>query len=98
MGTFAGTAFADAPVVPGEESEHGQTPKKASKKKRARGPVFSGRLASANELRDDPLDRPSGRIELYAVNFRENLDVDLFKEDGSIDDEAVDKLNHIWRC
>jgi uncharacterized protein YcbK (DUF882 family) len=97
LGTFGGTALADAPAVPGEESEHGQSPKKA-KKKRARGPVFSGRLASAGELRDDPLERPSGHIELYAVNFREELDVDLYKEDGSIDDEAVDKLNHIWRC
>ena len=95
---FASVARADAP---GEETEHAQpassTPKK-SKKKRARGPVFSGRLASANELREEPLDKPSGHIELYAVNFRENLEVDLYKEDGSIDEEAVDQLNHMWRC
>jgi uncharacterized protein YcbK (DUF882 family) len=95
---FVGTARADAP---GEETEHAQpataAPKK-SKKKRARGPVFSGRLASVNELREEPLDKPSGHIELYAVNFRENLDVELYKEDGTIDEEAVDKLNHMWRC
>jgi uncharacterized protein YcbK (DUF882 family) len=96
-----GAARADAPIA--EEPEHGQpaAPKasKKGKKKRARGgAVFSGRLASASELRNEPLDKPSGHIELYAVNFRESLDVDLYKDDGSIDEEAIDKLNHLWRC
>jgi uncharacterized protein YcbK (DUF882 family) len=94
-----GSARADSPI--GEEHEHGPPAAQASKKgkkKRARGPVFSGRLASAGELRDAPLDKPSGHIELYAVNFQEKLDVDLYQEDGSIDEEAIDKLNHLWRC
>jgi uncharacterized protein YcbK (DUF882 family) len=101
LGTFlqVGVAYADAPV--GEEPEHGQKAPvqgKKGKKKRARGPVFSGRLASVGELREEPLDKPSGHIELYAVNFQEKLVVDLYNEDGSLDDEAVDKLNHLWRC
>lgn len=96
-----GTAWAQAPVS--DELEHGGTPAqsapaKKGKRKRARGPVFQGRLASRDEIRDEPLDKPTGHIELYAVNFRESLDVDLYKDDGSMDDEAVDKLNHLWRC
>jgi uncharacterized protein YcbK (DUF882 family) len=95
MVTFgAANARADAPTA---EPEHAQ-PAKKSRRKHARGPVFSGRLASAAELRDEPLDKPSGHIELYAVNFRESLEVDLYNEDGSFNDEAIDKLNHLWRC
>jgi uncharacterized protein YcbK (DUF882 family) len=89
----AAPALADAPSL---ETTH--TKRKSGKKKRARGPVFSGRLARADELRTDPLDKPSGHIELYAVNFREELDVDLYKEDGSFDEDALDKLNYLFRC
>jgi len=88
---WAAPARADAP---GPE----QHTKRTSKKKRARGPAFSGRLARADELRIDPLDKPSGHIELYAVNFREELTVDLYKEDGSFDEDAIDKLNYLFRC
>jgi uncharacterized protein YcbK (DUF882 family) len=86
---LAAPARADAP---------GPEPHAKHKKKRARGPAFSGRLARADELRGDPLDKPSGHIELYAVNFREELTVDLYKEDGSFDEDAIDKLNYLFRC
>jgi uncharacterized protein YcbK (DUF882 family) len=63
-----------------------------------RVPVFSGRLASASELRDAPLDRPSGHLEMYAVNFQERVDVELYRKDGSFDPDALDELNHLFRC
>jgi uncharacterized protein YcbK (DUF882 family) len=89
-------AYADAPSLePGEAPPPKHT---RAKKKRARGPIFSGRLAEETELRDSPLERPSGRIALYAVNFNEELDVNLYREDGSFDPDAVDALNHLWRC
>jgi uncharacterized protein YcbK (DUF882 family) len=69
-----------------------------SKKKRQRHAAFSGRLASPDELRDEPLDTPSGKIELYAVNFGEALSVDLYDEDGAYNPDALDQLNHFWRC
>jgi uncharacterized protein YcbK (DUF882 family) len=92
----AGAARADAPIS--DEQEHGAAPAKTAKKGKKRHAVLSGRLASKDELRDEPLDKPSGHIELYAVNFREGLAVDLYDQDGNFDDEAVDKLNHLWRC
>jgi uncharacterized protein YcbK (DUF882 family) len=92
-----GTASADEP-------EHADAappaPAKAGKQSRKRRshPVFSGRLAAPDELRDAPLEKPSGKIELYAVNFGETLSVSLYKADGSLSDDAVDQLNHFWRC
>src|SRR5262245_3258309 len=80
--TLAGTAYADAPT---SEPEHATRPSKHGKRRGAR---FSGRLATAAEMRDTPLEKPSGHIELYAVNFRENLEVDLYDEAGNLDEEA----------
>lgn len=94
---FAGApAIADEPA--GAEEHAPQPPPPNAKKKRRARHGSSGRLASAAELRDEPLERPSGRIELYAVNFRESVVVDIYNEDGSFNDEALDKLNHLWRC
>ena len=90
-------ARADAPTAEVTSTPVHKKVAKA-KKKRARGPVFSGRLARPDELRTDPLDKPSGHIELYAVNFREELTVDLYREDGSFDPDALDQLNHLFRC
>jgi uncharacterized protein YcbK (DUF882 family) len=70
---------------------------KKSRKRHGKA-VFSGRLAAPDELRDEPLDKPSGKIELYAVNFGEALSVNLYNDDGSYNPDALDQLNHFWRC
>ena len=80
------------------ESAPSATARHGHKRRHHRHPVFSGRLASPDELRDTPLQKPSGKIELYAVNFGETLSVDIYKKDGSLDEDAIDKLNHFWRC
>ena len=104
---FAALAIAGsltwAEAARADEPEHADAARSApvakqGKKKRRSHPVFSGRLASPDELRDQPLDRPSGKLELYAVNFGETLSVNLYKEDGSLNDDAIDQLNHFWRC
>jgi uncharacterized protein YcbK (DUF882 family) len=87
-------AFADAPAA----DTHAAVSHTKKKKKHARGPVMSGRLARADELRLDSPPKPSGHLELYAVNFREELAVDLYNDDGSFSDDALDQLNHLFRC
>lgn len=84
-----------------ESSRQGRLLAKAKNRRhhhRQRRPVFSGRLASAEELRDAPLQRPSGRLELYAVNFGESLSVNIYNADGSFNTDALERLNHFWRC
>ena len=75
-----------------------RAPPRRARRRSAPRAVFSGRLASPDELRDEPLDKPSGHIELYAVNFARRSTVDLYNEDGSFNDDALDQLNHLWRC
>lgn len=102
---FPRTGKADAPAYEEGEGASSKSTKaapaqgpKGKKKKHARVPVFSGRLAAATELRDDPLPRPSGHIEFFAVNFQEKVAVDIYNEDGSFNEEALDTLNHLFRC
>jgi uncharacterized protein YcbK (DUF882 family) len=96
--TLAERARADEPEhADAAQSAPAPTAKQGKKKRRSHA-VFSGRLASPDELRDQPLDKPSGKIELYAVNFGETLSVNLYNQDGSFNEDAVDQLNHFWRC
>ncbi len=99
---FAGTVSLGSAHADEPEHADAAPPVAASKaghkKKHRSHAVFSGRLAAVDELRDEPLDKPSGKIELYAVNFGESLNVDLYNEDGTFNDDAVDQLNHFWRC
>ena len=73
---------------------------KSSKRKKARRePVFSGHQASLSSLRSEPLPKPSGDLKLVNINFRgETLELNIYNEDGSFNDEALDELNHFWRC
>ena len=72
----------------------------SSKSKKARrGPVFSGWVASESSLRTRPASRPSGNIVISSVNEPKNVvSVNIYNPDGSFNEDALDKLNHVWRC
>jgi uncharacterized protein YcbK (DUF882 family) len=59
--------------------------------------VFSGHNAAKQTLRTAPLDKPSGHIKLRAENLAEEVEVDIYKADGSFDDAALAKLDEMWR-
>ena len=74
----------------------GQGPGK--RKKKSKAVAFAGRLATSDELRNEPAQKPSGKIVLRAVNFGERVEVQLYDEDGSYNADALDELNHLFRC
>lgn len=59
--------------------------------------VFSGHNAPRSSLRTEPLDRPSGHIKLRAENLGEEVEVDIYKPDGSFDDASLAKLDDLFR-
>jgi uncharacterized protein YcbK (DUF882 family) len=59
---------------------------------------FAGRLVSPSELRAQPLPHPSGRIVIRAPALHEDLDVNIYREDGSFDQTVLAKLDHVFRC
>jgi uncharacterized protein YcbK (DUF882 family) len=72
---------------------HAGTLKHAKKKS-----GLSGYNAPRSELRTEPLDKPSGDIWLKAENLGEEAKVHIYKPDGSFDDEALAKLDELFRC
>jgi uncharacterized protein YcbK (DUF882 family) len=73
-------------------------PKKPRAKRKRRHPVMSGYQVSPGKLRSEPLPRPSGHLKMFAINFHDGLEVDLYDRDGEFDADALDALNHFWRC
>lgn len=69
-----------------------------SKKSCRREKVFSGHGVAKDKLRAEPLERPSGAIDLVAENLSEGTTVNLYKEDGTFDDASLAALDELFRC
>src|SRR5215208_5751216 len=70
-----------------------QCSERSGKKACRRVAVFQGHGASQAALRDDPLDQPSGDVWLRAENLGEEFKGNIYKADGSFDDNALAKLD-----
>jgi uncharacterized protein YcbK (DUF882 family) len=69
------------------------------KKRRCRWvPYFEGRAVAPSSLRTEPLPTPSGDIVLVAVNFREEVAIHIYQEDGVLDESALAALDQTFRC
>jgi uncharacterized protein YcbK (DUF882 family) len=98
---IAGLLLVSAPALADPSATHsdpGVSTPARSKKKSKRHAVVSGFQVSDEHLANQPAPRGSGHLKLFAVNFRESLEVDLYDDDGVLDPAALDQLNHLWRC
>jgi uncharacterized protein YcbK (DUF882 family) len=57
-----------------------------------------GRVVSDSELRTSPLPRPSGNIRIYSINYKEELQTNIYNSDGSYSVEAAKQIAHVFRC
>jgi uncharacterized protein YcbK (DUF882 family) len=59
---------------------------------------FDGHGVDVAKLRTEPLPRPSGNVWVYTVNFHEEVKVNIYGEDGELDDDALAQLDDHFRC
>jgi len=59
---------------------------------------FDGHAVGRSRLRGEPLPKPSGDLHLYAVNFREEIELNIYDERGQLDDAALAQLDRHFRC
>jgi uncharacterized protein YcbK (DUF882 family) len=59
---------------------------------------FQGHGVARSTLRVEPLPAPSGDVWLRSPNVAEEARVKIYKADGSFDDEALAKLDELFRC
>jgi uncharacterized protein YcbK (DUF882 family) len=96
---------AAAPRKPGAAARRGVNDKGTMKQCSSRGgkkackrvAVFQGHNAAPSTLRAEPLDQPSGNVWLRAESLGEEFQGSIYKDDGSLDDEALAKLDNLWR-
>ena len=60
---------------------------------------FIGRVVPEDQLRVDPLPRPSGNLAMISINNPKDdpVKVNIYNEDGSYNLDALEQLNHILR-
>jgi uncharacterized protein YcbK (DUF882 family) len=68
------------------------------KRRRRRRSRFRGHGVKKAQLRTSPWPKPSGDIWLYSPNWREEIRLNIFDKEGNIDDAALAKLDHAFRC
>ena len=71
---------------------------KAKHRAHSRVAAFSGHNAAPSSLRTEPLQKPSGEIDLKAENLGEEVHLNIYKADGSFDEAALAKLDDLFRC
>lgn len=94
---------ADTPTS-AANSEDGAKPARSShhrhrRSKTRHGGRFIGRVVPDEQLREEPLPRPSGNLHLVSVaNPNDQANVNIYNPDGSYNLDAVEELNHVLRC
>lgn len=75
-----------------------ETSKGKRKRVCKRVPKLQGRLATAAEIRKEPLPKPSGDIELFVPNLQEGVTVNIYDASGNLDEAAIAQLDRAFRC
>jgi uncharacterized protein YcbK (DUF882 family) len=98
--TLAGClSLATALVLPAPGDGSGEAiAGKKKKKKGKKDRYFSGHGVDKDELRTEPVAKPSGDLWLYSPNFREEVRVNIYDKSGGFDDEALAELDNLFRC
>jgi uncharacterized protein YcbK (DUF882 family) len=106
FGLSLALAPAEAAFAFGSGASHGSVRVNSKDKARLRSArlrtVRRGRLqgwvVSDSELRSAPLERPSGNLYIYSINYDEELKTNIFNPDGSYNIDAARQVAHIFRC
>ena len=104
-----GASAADAPLPPsaeaaGDAGDEAPTAKPARAHRRhgkkSHHGRFIGHVVPEDQLRSEPLPRPSGNLAMVSVNnpTDDPVKVNIYNADGSYNLDALDQLNHILRC
>jgi uncharacterized protein YcbK (DUF882 family) len=67
-------------------------------KRHGRNGNMTGRVVSDSELRTSPLPPPTGNIRVYSINYKEEIQTNIYNQDGSYSLEVAKEIAHAFRC
>lgn len=70
----------------------------SGKQKRGKKSKVVGHAVPESQLRTTPLPLPSGRLQLYGLASKEEVDLEIFNDDGSFDVDELHAADHMLRC
>jgi uncharacterized protein YcbK (DUF882 family) len=73
-------------------------PKKHDAQDSRRQPRLSGGFVAQDQLPQSPLARPSGHLHLIFPGVKDEVDVNIYNEDGSYNPDALERASHLLRC
>ena len=85
------------PSVAGAGAGDRGKPARTGKKRARRGGII-GWVVSDSELRISPPPRPSGNIRIYSINYKEELQTNIYNSDGSYSVPAAKEIAYLFRC
>ena len=59
---------------------------------------LSGGFVAQDRLPQSPLARPSGHLHLIFPALKDEVEVDIYNEDGSYNLDALERASHVLRC
>jgi len=92
---------AEAPVVSATVSAKagaGRPSKSRARRSSRRGSKVAGHVVSDSRLRATPPPPPTGKLRVYSLAAREEIEVNIYNEDGSYNVEALSQVSHTLRC
>ena len=102
--TGAPTVAASADTKPATQAKQAKAApaKKAerrfAKRRGRRVGKMIGRPVSDRALRAEPAPRPSGKLRIYSINYKDEVDVNIYNPDGSFNVNALAEINHVFKC
>jgi uncharacterized protein YcbK (DUF882 family) len=82
----------------GDGAEQPRSKRSRRSRRSRRREQVSGRVVPEDQLRQDPLPKPSGDLHLVGVNLGDEAEVNIYNEDGSYNLDALEQVNHVLRC
>ncbi len=71
---------------------------KARRCHRERRVTITNHAVTQDELRGAPIARPSGRVHVFVPATGAELDVNIYNDDGSYNQESLAALDQLWAC
>jgi uncharacterized protein YcbK (DUF882 family) len=73
-------------------------PARRKHKRKNRHARVSGHAVPEEQLRQEPLARPSGNLHLVFPGVKDEVEVNIYNADGSYNIDALEQASHLLRC